>query len=67
VVERSDTTGIKRPTAYSIPKGSQRVDAGSLRDAKRVLGWQPVVALRLPPANGSNPVGVNTTNQEDAQ
>jgi|GEM_PF-6386526 len=39
----------------------------SLRDAKRVLRWQPVVALRLPPANGSNPVGVNTTNQEDAK
>ena len=31
----------------------------SLRDANPILHQFPVVALRLPPANGSNPFGVN--------
>jgi len=57
--QRSATTGNDNAVTDSIPEGSQPGALSSLRDeGDDGDGLDPVVTLRLPPANGSNPYGV---------
>ncbi len=47
-------------TRDTIPEGSQTDALSCLRDECNAGDGRPVVALRLPPANGLDPFGVKT-------